>query len=221
MARSDLGGTPQVNGVGRARPALAVALGLVAVVVSLSVTSCSGAESSSPTTTTGVDATVTAPSVTVAAYCDPAVPISVALGQQFAIVLEADPASGSSWQTVAPPDPNVILSIGTEFPGAGQTVAGSTCAQASQVLRYGGKALGTATITLRYGRPGAAATADDKTLVFTVTVVDPNAPTTTAPPPTEPTTTVAVTTTQARTTSTTKATTTTRTPTTKKTTTTT
>jgi predicted secreted protein len=183
-----------------------VALGIGVLTLTLGVTSCSGTDSASTTSTTATSVPVTTPPVTVAAYCDPAVPISVALGQQFAIVLDADPASGSSWQTVAPPDPNVVLSIGTEFPGPDQVVAGSICTQASQVLRYGGKGLGSATITLRYGRPGAAATPEDKTLVFTVTVVDPSAPTTTTAPPAPPTTTTtpaAPTTTTRRTTTTT------------------
>ena len=197
---------------GRTWPAAVLVVAVAAVTASLAITGCSGSDSSTSTTTTGVDPAATTPPVTVPAYCDPAVPIAVAIGQQFAIVLEADPASGSSWQTVAPPDPAVLLSIGTEFPGAGQTVAGASCTQASQVLRYGGRGLGTATITLRYGRPGAAATPDDKTLVFTVTVVDPNAPTTTPPTTAATTTTSApVTTTRPRTTTTRRqATTTTR-----------
>ena len=158
-------------------------LGVVAFVAAIAITSCGGSDGSGSTTTTDLEASATAVAVTVPAYCDPAVAISVPIGQQFAIVLEADPATGSSWQTVAPPDPAVLLSIGTEFPGPGpgETVEGRACTPASQVLRYGGRALGTATITLRYGRPGAKAAADDKTLVFTVTVVDPNAPTTIAP----------------------------------------
>ncbi len=198
---------------GRAWPGAVVAAAVLAVAFSLAVTGCSGSDSASSTTTTGLDAAVTTPPVTVPAYCDPAAPISVALGQQFALALEADPASGSSWQSVAPPDPAVLLSIGTEFPGPGQTVAGASCTKASQVLRYGGRGLGTATISLRYGRPGAPATPDDKTLVFTVTVVDPNAPPTTPPPTTAATTTTsaAVTTTRPRTTTTTRRPTTTTT----------
>ena len=185
---------------GRSRPALAVAAALVAVGLTGWVTGCSGSDSSTATTTTVAEVADTTPAVTVAAYCDPAVPISVPIGQQFALALEADPASGSRWQTVAPPDPAVLFSIGTEFPGAGTAVEGSTCAKASQILRYGGRGLGSATITLRYGRPGAAPAADDKTLTFTVAVVDPNAPTTTAPPTTldTTTTTAAVTSTTAR-----------------------
>ena len=195
---------------GRAWPGAVVVAAALTVAASLAVSGCRGSDSSGSTTTTGLDAAVTTPPVTVPAYCDPAAPISVAIGQQFALVLEADPASGSSWQTVAPPDPAVLLSIGTEFPGPGQTVAGGSCSQASQVLRYGGRGLGTATITLRYGRPGAAATPDDKTLVFTVTVIDPNAPPT-APPTTAATTTTSapVTTTRPRTTTTRARTTTT------------
>jgi len=182
---------------GRARPAGVVMLGVVAFVAALAVTSCGGSDGSGSTTTTDLGTSATAVAVTVPAYCDPAVAISVPIGQQFAIVLEADPATGLSWQTVTPPDAAVLLSIGTEFPGPGQTLEGSACGSASQVLRYGGRALGTATITLRYGRPGATAAAGDKTLAFTVTVVDPNAPTTVAPitAPVDTTTTAAPTTT--------------------------
>jgi predicted secreted protein len=181
--------------------------GTVALAVAL--TGCGGAESSSSSTTTVPGTVSAAAPVTVPAYCDPAVPISVALGQQFALALtlESNAASGLSWQTVTPPNPAILLSIGTEFPGPGRTVEGGSCQGETQVMRYGGRALGTTTITLRYGRPGAAA-ATDPTATFSVTVIDPNAPPTTAPPTTV-TTAAAATTTRPKSTTTTRPTTTT------------
>jgi predicted secreted protein len=183
---------------------------------------CSGAESNSTSSTTVTvapgDATTL---VTVAVHSDPAAPITVALGQQFAIVLEADPGSGFSWQAEAPPDPKVVLSMGTEFRAPGQAVAGVPGTATSQVLRYGGRGLGNTQIALRYGRPGAAPAADDKRETFSVTVTQTGEPPpTTSPPPTDSTTTTApvvtaaprtTTTTRPRTTPTTSARTTTTT----------
>ncbi len=187
----------------------AVRLIVLAVTLAAALTACGGAESSSSSATTVPGTGNAGTPVTVSAYCDPAAPISVALGQQFALTLEADAATGLSWQTVTPPDPAILLSIGTEFPGQGRTVEGGSCQGATQVLRYGGRALGTTTITLRYGRPGAAA-APDKTATFSVTVVDPNAPPTTPPTTAASTTTTApAVTTAPKTTMTTRARTTT------------
>jgi predicted secreted protein len=165
----------------------------VLIVVAGGLVGCGGSDSSSSTTTVGpVDGVVsdTVPSVPV--FSDPAQPIVVNLGMQFAIVLDANPAAGESWQPVQRPDPAVILSIGSEFRAPGEAVVGQTQTTddtESQVLRYGARQAGAAQITLRYGRAGSTPTPDDPTLTFAVTVVDPSIPTTTAPPATDPSTT--------------------------------
>jgi predicted secreted protein len=169
---------------GRRRPlgALIGAVGVVLVLVGAGA--CSGKESPASTASTlGDDANsqVTAPPVAffTETQADPTGPITVNVGQQFAIVLLAEPATGYSWQPVAPADSTVLLTVGTEFRGPGEAYPDSP---ETQILRYVGRAVGTAKIALHYSRPAAAAP-DDKTVTFTVNVIDPNAPTTTVPPP--------------------------------------
>ena len=187
---------------------------------------CSGNESQGSTSSTLDDpdgSQVTAPAVDcyTADQADPAPPITVSIGAQFAIVLAAEPATGFSWQPTAPADPDLLLTVGTEFRGPGEGC--TSVATESQVLRYVGTAC--------RARPRSACTTparrrsapDDKIVTFTVNVVDPT--TTTTPPPdtastdTTSTTTApksttttkskSTTTTKARSTTTTKATTTT------------
>ena len=183
----------------RLRLGALLATGAVALMV---LAGCSSAGSSSSTTTTAtVDpgtTSETAPPVRV--FTDPAQPISVVLGEQFAIVLPAQPGAGKSWQPAGGPSLQILVSIGTEFQAPEPAVTDQTQPDdtVSQVLRYAARSPGTTTITLRYGQPGAAQP-DDQTLTFSVVVVDPSVPTT-APPATDATTTVALTpTTAART----------------------
>ena len=101
------------------------ALTTVLIVMSGSViVGCRGSDSSSSTSTTsatdgGVTAD-TAPGVRV--FSDPSQPISVDVAEQFAIVLDAEPASGDSWLAVERPDPAIVLTIGTEFRAPAETV---------------------------------------------------------------------------------------------------
>jgi predicted secreted protein len=177
-----------------------------AVVLALAVAAaaCSGDEPDASTSSTldGATSQATAPSV--ACYtvdqADPTGPITVSIGAQFAIVLDAEPSTGYSWQPVDPVDPGLLLTIGTEFRGPNEACDLDT---ETQVLRFVGRAPGRATISLRYSRPTAAAD-DDRMVTFTVDVVDPT--TTTTPPPSIDTTSIdATTTTAGRATTTTKA----------------
>jgi Chagasin family peptidase inhibitor I42 len=144
-----------------------------------SIASASGTGDPTGTTNAGAAATLPAPPV----YSDPRKPIQVALGHEFVIALPADPRSGLSWQPITPPDPSVLLSIGSAF-RTGGTIRG--VAQVQQVLLFGGRGYGTTTIRLRYARPKAGSPVL-RTVVFTVTVINPLAP---PPPPTTTTTTV-------------------------------
>lgn len=157
----------------------AVGLALVVVVAM----ACSGDESGGSTSSTLSDpdgTEVTAPAVDcyTADQADPAGPIMVSIGAQFAIVLAAEPATGFSWQPTAPVDPDVLLTVGTEFRGAGEGCNSVTTE--SQVLRYVGRMPGTTQISLHYSRPTSSAP-EDTVVTFTVDVVDPT--TTTTPPP--------------------------------------
>jgi hypothetical protein len=115
-------------------------------------------------------------------YRDPRVPIRVALGREFSIVLPADPRSGLSWRPAPVPDRAVLLSIGTTFRAAGRRI--------EQVLLYGGVGYGTTAVTLHYVGPRATDHVQ-RTVSFTVTVYNPLIPTTTATTSTTvPTTTI-------------------------------
>ena len=168
---------------GRSRAIRALLAALAVGLLVMGAMACSGNESNASSSSTLDDpdgAQVTAPQV--ACYtkdqADPAAPLTVSIGAQFALVLAAEPATGFSWQPTTPADSRFLLTVGTEFRGPGEGCGG--VATESQVLRYVGKAPGTAQITLHYSRP-ATAEPDDQVLTFTVNVVDPT--TTTTPPP--------------------------------------
>lgn len=90
---------------------LAAALGLSLVVAACGSTAHSGRSAS----TVGASATTQIPPVAPPAFSDPSQPIRVPLGSSFELVLPADPRGGLSWQAVAPPNPVVLLSIGSSF----------------------------------------------------------------------------------------------------------
>ena len=210
MTRRAIRSPGRASGRGR----LGAFVGASVLVMALVGAGCSGADSSSSSTTTTSNdpaiTTGTAPPVRV--FSDPTQPISIVIGEQFAIVLPAEPSAGKSWQPTERPNGLVILSIGTEFREPGDAVTGQTLPPdtVSQVLRYGGRTAGTAQISLRYGKPGPA-DPSDPTMVFNVTVIDPSIPTTTAPPPTDSSTTTVTPTTAPRSTTTRPRTTTTTT----------
>jgi len=174
---------------------------------------CGGGDASTSTTTSISDAETTSldplagngadPATTpnIRVFSDPSQTISVDVGEQFAIVLEADPASGNSWQAIGYPDPAMIVVIGSEFrspdvlavpttsvvvdstdtTGAVPPSTEAAKPAATQVMRYGARSPGTTAIKLRYGPPGSLST-DDKSVTFSVVVFDSRIPTTTAPP---------------------------------------
>jgi len=178
---TDLRTADRRRGRSRSIRALVAALALGLLVVG--AMACSGRDSnaSSSTTIDNPDGSqVTAPNVDCYTLdqADPAGPITVSIGAQFAIVLAAEPSTGFSWQPTTKADANLLLTVGTEFRGPGEGCGG--VATESQVLRYVGKAPGTTQISLHYSRPSTAEP-DDQVVTFTVNVVDPT--TTTTPPP--------------------------------------
>ena len=141
---------------------------MAAVVVALAVGCAGGGSSSSSGTTDGT--TTGGTPVAVPVYHDPRQPIRVPLGREFVISLAADPRSGTSWRPAPPPDPTILLSIGTSFRTDGNHV--------DQLLLYGGRGYGTTVITLHYVGPRRSS-AVLRTVSFTVTVYNPRLPTTT------------------------------------------
>lgn len=147
---------------------------------------CGSSDSDDPTPPTGTATTSVVDGPAPAVYSNPQQPITVTLGQEFDIALPADPRSGLSWQAVAPPNPIVLLSIGSSFRPAGAH------GQVLQVLHYGARGPGITAVPLRYASPKPGARVLD-TKTFAVTVIDPNAPPPPPPPPPPPTTAAPVT----------------------------
>ncbi len=109
------------------------------------------------------------PPVTPPAFTDPAQPIQVPLGSSFALVLPADPRGGLSWQAVSPPNPVVLLPIGSTFRALPPTT--------------------TTTTTSTTAPPTTATTATTLAPTTTTTVRSGQTTTTSAPPPPTTTTT--------------------------------
>jgi hypothetical protein len=142
-----------------------------ALVAALSLAACGSNGAADPSaTTTRPQAQVSSPAPPV--YSDPSKPIRVAIGREFVIALPADPRSGLSWQPALPPNRQVLLSIGSAFRNAPHS------RNVQQVMLYGGRGYGTATIRLytKSPRPNAPI---QKAATFSVTVFDPHAPSTT------------------------------------------
>lgn len=51
----------------------------------------------------------------VTAYADPATPITAAVGERFALLLDAEPTEGFRWEVVSQGDPAVVLPLGSQF----------------------------------------------------------------------------------------------------------
>lgn len=143
------GGSPR-----RARPS--VALGVVAVLVALFVAACGGGDDSSG----GEVAPVTTVPTDLVVATDPAVPVTVAVGHRFAVVLPADPGEGWRW-VVEPFDTNRLVALGSEFSDDPAQRAASTAATST-------------TSTTAAARAGASTT--------TTPTIDATTPTTTEPP---------------------------------------
>ncbi len=76
----------------------------------------SSAPSGATASTAPAGDTTTAPTITPPTFTNLSPqPFQVALGTSFELVLPANPRGGYSWQAVTPPDPAVLLSIGSTF----------------------------------------------------------------------------------------------------------
>lgn len=112
------------------------------------VVGCSGdEESADPTTTSGPDTTTPK----ILTFSDPALPIAVVRGQEFAIRVEANASTGFTWSVTSPPDPELVELLtpngNTEAPSAGGVgAAGST------IFEFKARASGSTEVTLTYDR---------------------------------------------------------------------
>jgi predicted secreted protein len=80
---------------------------------------CTGSDTTADGTS---DSTIAAPEerpaddpLAFTAYADPAVPITAAVGERFALLLDAEPTEGFRWEVVEQADPAVVLPLGSQF----------------------------------------------------------------------------------------------------------
>lgn len=207
----------------RWRAVVVLALGLTLSVAS-ACTGDEGAGTSTTADTAGPSSSTGDNPLQFTAYVDPAAPITAAIGERFALLLDAEPSQGLHWEIVEEADREVVLPLGSQFLPRDRAEAASTTSTTAapapptdpvtptdpvsptdpasptdtetptststttttvptrslQVLSYVGRAPGTTTVVLRY--VGVASTAvEERTVTFTIQVVDPLAP----PPPSD------------------------------------
>ncbi len=83
-------------------------------------------------------------------YKDPAVPIEVEKGEEFAIVLESNPTTGYQWKLAEPIDEEVLILIKTEYEEPDEELLG---APGEEKWTFKAENLGDTEITLAYVRP--------------------------------------------------------------------
>ena len=88
----------------------------MAAVAALTVAACTDDEPTGPTTTTvdEVPTSVDDP-LSYTAYVDPATPVVAAVGERFALVLDAEPTEGYRWEVVSEVDRAIVLPLGSQF----------------------------------------------------------------------------------------------------------
>jgi predicted secreted protein len=99
-------------------------------------------------------------------FSDPAVPIEVKVGEEFAIVLESNATTGYRWTLTAGLETSIVRLLITEY-RAGNS-GGLVGAGGKEYWRFGAEGRGTTLIPMSYTREGGGPTAT--TAIFTVTV---------------------------------------------------
>ena len=185
----------------RLRHLVVLAIGLLMLLVGCSSGTSSGSNQ------TPADASIPG-RVDPPTYVDPSVPISTAVGREFAIMLPADPGSGWRW-VLTPIDNSRLIALGSGFSDDPELLAKAEVATAPstttppttrsnaatansstttttapavlplvQIISFAGRSIGPATLSFRYTQIAGQPQAENKVLTFTVQVV-PEAPTTT------------------------------------------
>ncbi len=185
----------------RLRHLVVLAIGLLTLLIGCSSGTSSGSDQTPADTS--IPGRVDPPT-----YVDPSVPISTAVGREFAIMLPADPGSGWRW-VLAPIDNSRLIALGSGFSDDADLLAKATAATATttttppttrlargttppsttstttpavlplvQIISFAGRSVGPATLSFRYTQIAGQPQAENKVLIFTVQVV-PEPPTTT------------------------------------------
>ena len=103
-------------------------------------------------------------------YSDPARTIEVAVGKEFAIVLESNPTTGYRWQIAGQLAEDIIKPVGNEYRGPKTMLVG---AGGIEVWTFRATGKGDAEIGMEYVRPWEKDVVPAKTLTFRVIVGQP------------------------------------------------
>lgn len=97
------------------RPRLAAAIMLLALLVAGGAACTDDDSASRPGTPTDDSIIAGDDPLDFMAYVDPSVPIVAAIGERFALMLDAEPTEGFRWEVVVQADPAVVLPLGSQF----------------------------------------------------------------------------------------------------------
>jgi inhibitor of cysteine peptidase len=97
---------------------------------------------------------------------DAAAPVTVQVGKEFFIAMQANPTTGYSW-TQQTGDGAVIQYEGNVRQNPNSTIPG---APGQQIFVYRANRTGTSTITFQYARPFEPGNAPGRMVTFTITV---------------------------------------------------
>ena len=86
-------------------------------------------------------------------FVDPGRPIEVTVGQDFRIVLDANPTTGFLWKLSAPVDESVVKPLGDEYVDIPPTSVPLTGAGGKHVWKFRAVGRGQTAIRLTYSRP--------------------------------------------------------------------
>jgi inhibitor of cysteine peptidase len=98
---------------------------------------------------------------------DPTQPIEVRVGEEFVIILKANPTTGYQWQLAQPLDEGKVELVGSEYkaPEGDRVGAGGT-----EVWTFKAVGAGKTTIALEYVRPWEKDAPPAETRAFTVVI---------------------------------------------------
>lgn len=83
-------------------------------------------------------------------YTDPAAPIEIEKGEEFAIVLESNPTTGYQWKLADPLDEEIVVLVKTEYEEPDEELVG---APGEEKWTFKAQGLGDTEINLAYVRP--------------------------------------------------------------------
>ncbi len=101
-------------------------------------------------------------------FTDPATPIVIKAGQEFAVILDSNPTTGYSWALAQPLQPEILKLISQNYKPADSTPQPGSGGRETWIFK--GLAKGTTSISMQYVRPWEKGILPARSAVFTVAV---------------------------------------------------